>query len=388
MPPRGSGVTSRGGRALRGTERRHGTRDQRVRGVADRSPGGAARASAVGHPQAGAGSPVPRSRVPACPPGGALSGGTPSGTSVSIPHNGAVPMSQFVLAKLLTLKVGAAVLAVTAGGGVAFAAATGTLPVPLTDRTAKPSAHASGTPSATDGKGKGPADAKGSPSPNLVGLCRAYRAGAGDNAGKALESAAFRALVTTAGDERLAAYCDTLLAAEKAGRRDRPPPPPTRRAGRTAGRRSPGPSGPAATSPRPGRPTDLRRRAGHFTPHPPGVGTAARPDDLPPGLPCEVATPRSIRRGEAAAGSSGRRLAQLHLPGGGLVGAPAQPLQRRPGRAQHRDVPVLRAARSSAPGSRRASHSPCAPARPGPGRRAGAGPAPSPGRGRSPTGCT
>ncbi|TYB35916.1 hypothetical protein FXF50_21550 [Micromonospora sp. AP08] len=141
-------------------------------------------------------------------------------------------MSQFVLAKLLTLKAGAAVLAVTAGGGVALAAATGTLPGPLTDRTAKPAAHATATPSPADGKGKGPADAKGSPSPNLVGLCRAYRAGAGDNAGKALENPAFRALVTTAGDkEKVAAYCDTLLAAEK-GRPARPTVTPSHPAGR------------------------------------------------------------------------------------------------------------------------------------------------------------
>ncbi|MGY0005030.1 hypothetical protein ACW0Q9_14115, partial [Micromonospora sp. I033] len=140
-------------------------------------------------------------------------------------------MSQLVLAKLLTLKAGAAVLAVTAGGGVAFAAATGTLPGPLADRSAKPSAHATDTPSPNDGKGKGPADAKGTPSPNLVGLCRAYRAGAGDNPGKALESPAFRVLVTTAGDkEKVAAYCDTLLAAEK-GRPARPTATPSHPAG-------------------------------------------------------------------------------------------------------------------------------------------------------------
>ncbi|MET8838426.1 hypothetical protein ABZV78_31620 [Micromonospora sp. NPDC004540] len=141
-------------------------------------------------------------------------------------------MSQFVLAKLLTVKAGAAVLAVTAGVGVAFAAATGTLPGPLTDRPAKPSTYATAAPSATDGKGRGPAEAKGSPSPNLVGLCRAYRAGAGDNPGKALESPAFRALITTAGDkEKVAAYCAPLVAAEK-GRPARPTATPSHPAGR------------------------------------------------------------------------------------------------------------------------------------------------------------
>ncbi|MFG2057099.1 hypothetical protein ACGFI9_24060 [Micromonospora sp. NPDC048930] len=125
-------------------------------------------------------------------------------------------MSQFALAKLLTLKVGTAVLAVTATGGVALAAATGTLPNPLTDPSAKPSAHATGKPSDAADQGKGPAGAKGSPSPNLAGLCHAFQAGAGDNPGKALENPAFRALITAAGDqEKVAAYCDTLLAAEK-----------------------------------------------------------------------------------------------------------------------------------------------------------------------------
>ncbi|MFR9778687.1 hypothetical protein ACL02O_21900 [Micromonospora sp. MS34] len=125
-------------------------------------------------------------------------------------------MSQFALAKLLTLKAGTAVLAVTATGGVALAAATGTLPNPLTESSAKPSMAATGTPSDAADHGKGPAGAKGEPSPNLVGLCRAFQAGAGDNPGKALENPAFRVLINTAGDaEKVAAYCDTLLANEK-----------------------------------------------------------------------------------------------------------------------------------------------------------------------------
>ncbi|NES16824.1 MULTISPECIES: hypothetical protein [Micromonospora] len=125
-------------------------------------------------------------------------------------------MSKFALAKLLTLKAGTAVLAVTATGGVALAAATGTLPTPLTEAGATPSAHATGKPSEAADQGKGPAGAKGDPSPNLVGLCHAFTAGAGDNPGKALENPAFRVLITTAGDrEKVAAYCETLLAAEK-----------------------------------------------------------------------------------------------------------------------------------------------------------------------------
>lgn len=126
-------------------------------------------------------------------------------------------MLETALAKLLTLKVGAAALAVAATGGVALAAATGTLPDPLTASSAKPSAHATGKPSDKADQGKGsPAEAKGSPSPNLAGLCHAYQAGAGDNPGKALENPAFRFLITTAGaKEKVAAYCGTLLANEK-----------------------------------------------------------------------------------------------------------------------------------------------------------------------------
>ena len=125
-------------------------------------------------------------------------------------------MLDTALAKLLTLKVGATAIAVAATGGVALAAATGTLPDQL-NPAAKPSAHATGKPSDAADRGKGsPAEAKGSPSPNLVGLCHAYRAGVGDNPGKALENPAFRVLITTAGDqEKVAAYCDTLLASEK-----------------------------------------------------------------------------------------------------------------------------------------------------------------------------
>ncbi|SCG59326.1 hypothetical protein [Micromonospora inositola] len=126
-------------------------------------------------------------------------------------------MLETAFAKLLTLKVGATALAVAATGGVALAAATGTLPDPLTGPTAKPSAHATGKASDAADQGKGsPAGAKASPSPNLVGLCHAYRAGVGDNPGKALENPAFRVLITTAGaKEKVAAYCDALLAREK-----------------------------------------------------------------------------------------------------------------------------------------------------------------------------
>lgn len=144
-------------------------------------------------------------------------------------------MSQFALAKFLTLKAGAAVVAVTATGGVAVAAATGSLPHPLTGANATASSHAPAKSSEAADRGKTPGDAKSAPSPSLVGLCHAFTAGAGDNPGKALENPAFRALITTAGGrEKVAAYCDTLLAAEKAGpsRAARPTATPSHPAGR------------------------------------------------------------------------------------------------------------------------------------------------------------
>ena len=125
-------------------------------------------------------------------------------------------MLQTTLAKFLTLKVAAAaVVTVAATGGVALAASNGALPdalgnhLPFGKATPSASAESSAKPSASTG-------AKGSPSPSLVGLCRAYRAGAGDNPGKALENPAFTALITTAGGkDKVATYCDTLLAAQK-----------------------------------------------------------------------------------------------------------------------------------------------------------------------------
>ncbi|MEU5787467.1 hypothetical protein ABZ754_07035 [Micromonospora purpureochromogenes] len=146
-------------------------------------------------------------------------------------------MLQTALAKLLTLKVGATALAVTATGGVALAAANGTLPNPLTEASAKPSAHATGAPKPKGEKSPG---AKGTPSPSMVGLCRAYTAKAGDNPGKALENPAFTVLITTAGGrEQVAAYCDTLLAAEKAKPSHRPSTTPSHPTGKPDGRPSP-----------------------------------------------------------------------------------------------------------------------------------------------------
>ncbi len=123
-------------------------------------------------------------------------------------------MIKTALAKLITVKA-AAVLAATAAGGVALAASTGALPNPLTDHpsvsaSASAGADALGKPT-VDPSHKGP---QGSPSPSLVGLCHAYMAGAGSTNGKALESPAFQALITTAGGkDKVDGYCTSVLAA-------------------------------------------------------------------------------------------------------------------------------------------------------------------------------
>jgi hypothetical protein len=110
-------------------------------------------------------------------------------------------MIKTAMAKVLTLKA-AAVLAAVSAGGVAVAASTGAIPNPLDDRPAP--AHS--TP-AEDHSGKG------SPSPNMRGLCTAFLAGAGSEHGKALESPAFKALISNAGGaDKVESYCTTLLA--------------------------------------------------------------------------------------------------------------------------------------------------------------------------------
>ena len=116
------------------------------------------------------------------------------------------PRRRSMITKLLTLKVAAAALTATAAGGVALAAGTGHLPDSM-------SGSAKSTARPDTGKtAAGAKHAKASPSPSLVGLCRAFRAGAGDNPGKALQSPAFTALITAAGGkDNVAAFCADLL---------------------------------------------------------------------------------------------------------------------------------------------------------------------------------
>lgn len=113
------------------------------------------------------------------------------------------------LAKLLTVKVGAAVGAAAAAGGVALAAGNGALPNPFGEKPA-----ASHSPDARDN------GAKGSPSPSLVGLCHAFSAGNKEEQGKSLENPAFTVLINEAdGKDKVEGFCDDLLrSAAPAGR--------------------------------------------------------------------------------------------------------------------------------------------------------------------------
>ena len=125
-------------------------------------------------------------------------------------------MIKTALAKLLTLKVAAAALTVTAAGGAALAAGTGNLPGSA-NGGATPSAqptsdHTTGIQHTTKPSPTRDEHSGADPSPSLVGLCHAYRAGAGDNPGKALGNPAFTHLVTVAGGkDKVAAYCTALL---------------------------------------------------------------------------------------------------------------------------------------------------------------------------------
>lgn len=114
------------------------------------------------------------------------------------------------LAKLLTLKVAAVAVVATATVGGAALAATGVLPTPF--GTGGPgSNHPTGKPGDSDGH------SPASPSPSLVGLCRAFTAGATDNKGHAIDNPAFGALVSAAGGvDKVAGFCETLLATQGA----------------------------------------------------------------------------------------------------------------------------------------------------------------------------
>jgi hypothetical protein len=134
-----------------------------------------------------------------------------------------------VVANLAAAKVAlSAAAAAAATGGIALAAATGNLPstaqgpqhanpaapvaaatVSVTASEAAPSE--SDEPSSPVGES---AAGSAAPSPSLSGLCKAFRAGAADNPGKALQNPAFSVLVAAAGGtNNVAGWCENLVGA-------------------------------------------------------------------------------------------------------------------------------------------------------------------------------
>ena len=120
-------------------------------------------------------------------------------------------------------------------GGIALAAATNSLPssaqrlahttlgapAPPAEDHVKPTASAHGSSEATDSATPG-----GTPSPSLLGLCRAYAAGQKTDHGKALDNPAFAYLISKAGGRaNVPAYCATVLA-NAPGSRPSPHPTP------------------------------------------------------------------------------------------------------------------------------------------------------------------
>ncbi|HEX6967427.1 MAG TPA: hypothetical protein VF174_01170 [Micromonosporaceae bacterium] len=134
-------------------------------------------------------------------------------------------MLKLALAKLLTLKAAGAVAATTVVGGVALAAGTGNLPdgLPFSEQT--PAVERSQQPD----KGRPSDRPDATPSPSLVGLCRAYAAGANKEA--VLANPAFSVLVDAAGGaENVDDYCATLPEPAD-GKGNRPSAVPTDRPG-------------------------------------------------------------------------------------------------------------------------------------------------------------
>jgi len=141
-----------------------------------------------------------------------------------------------VLASLLAAKALAATAAAASIGGIALAAATGSLP-PTAQNAAHHLVHAPAAASSHsvklgdrhsvkpgDRHTVKPGDKTGpsshaTPSPSLVGLCRAYGAGVATAKGKALDNPAFTVLITAAGGrDAVSAYCSGVLAAAPGGK--------------------------------------------------------------------------------------------------------------------------------------------------------------------------
>ncbi|MEV0806013.1 hypothetical protein [Micromonospora sp. NPDC050200] len=170
------------------------------------------------------------------------------------------------LTGLAGLKVALAGLAVAATGGVALAAATGTLPGPLhrDEPATTPSASPHGGPATTTGPDRSGAPSTigpGRPTPgaSMLELCRAYQAGAGNNPGRALDNPVFSDLIASAGGrDEVAGYCEHVVrdtGAPTAPTAGQPGPVPT---GRASGRPSHEGTTPSTSAGKPAAPGSVR----------------------------------------------------------------------------------------------------------------------------------
>jgi hypothetical protein len=134
-----------------------------------------------------------------------------------------------VLGRLLALKVLLVGAAAASLGGVSLAAASGSLPDGAQNAAHQlvgaPAAHGHSAGVRQDGihrhqpSSSSSATPEASPSPSLVGLCRAYGAGVATSHGKALDNPAFTALMTAAGGkEGVDAFCAAQLAGAPGGK--------------------------------------------------------------------------------------------------------------------------------------------------------------------------
>jgi hypothetical protein len=130
------------------------------------------------------------------------------------------PTIKSVGLKLLTIKAAVVTALFVGAGGVAVAAGTGALPMPLRGvRTPTTSAEhptsnhgvvASPHPSVTGSPGT-------SPSTSVIDLCHAYLEGNGSARGKILDSPEFRPLVVAAGGkQKVEGFCSKLAGGQSA----------------------------------------------------------------------------------------------------------------------------------------------------------------------------
>jgi hypothetical protein len=131
-------------------------------------------------------------------------------------HSAPIGRRSRIRTPVLRLSLRAAVVAavVLGTGGVALAASTGAISIPLNHHPVPSSPATTQHPGVGQDSSKHPGTPD--PSPSLVGLCHAYLDGAGSDHGNALDSPAFQALITAAGGkDGVDAFCTQLLATLK-----------------------------------------------------------------------------------------------------------------------------------------------------------------------------